>query len=388
MTFRDGNRIELLRNGLEYFPALEGEIEAASSEIHLETYIFEADETGNRIAAALMRAASRGVAVRLLVDGFGSRLFTRHLQPSLLDAGVESLIFRPETSLLKFRRTRLRRLHRKLAVIDGKVAFCGGINIIDDNDRALPGHPRFDYAVRVQGPLVADMHAAVRGVWIRSYWTHMRREWAASTARRVNVPGPAGDNRAAFLVRDNFHHRHDIEQAYLAAIGSAQSEVMIANAYFLPGKRFRRALRAARARGVRVVLLLQGRVEYFLVHYATRALYHQLLDAGVEIHEYQRSFLHAKVAVVDGNWATVGSSNIDPVSLLLAREANVVVENPEFARELRDSLHAAIASDAKPVTHEYGSNMNPAMRLMTWIAYGALRALTSISSYGRARDFL
>ena len=388
MRFRDGNRIELLRNGLEFFPALEEEIDAASSEIHLETYIFEADETGNRIAVALMRAASRGVAVHLLVDGFGSRLFTQNLQPALLEAGVQSLVFRPETSLLKFRRTRLRRLHRKLAVIDGKVAFCGGINIIEDNDRAVPGYPRFDYAVRVQGPLVADMHAAARGVWIRSAWTHMRREWAASTVKRASLPGPAGDKRAAFLVRDNFRHRHDIEQAYLAAIRTAQFEVMIANAYFLPGKRFRRALRAARARGVRVVLLLQGRVEYFLVHYATRALYHQLLDAGVEIHEYQSSFLHAKVAVVDGSWATVGSSNIDPVSLLLAREANVVVENPEFARELRDSLQVAIASDAKPVTHEYGSNMNLVTRLMTWIAYGALRALTSISSYGRARDFL
>ena len=388
MKFRDGNRIELLRNGLEFFPALEGEIDAASSEIHLETYIFEADETGNRIAGALMRAARRGVAVHLLVDGFGSRLFTQNLQPRLLEAGVQSLVFRPETSLLKLRRTRLRRLHRKLAVIDGKVAFCGGINIIDDNDRALPGYPRFDYAVRVQGPLVADMHAAVRGVWIRSSWTQMRREWAPSTVKRANVPGPAGDNRAAFHVRDHFRHRHDIEQAYLAAIGTAQSEVIIANAYFLPGKRFRRALRAARARGVRVVLLLQGRVEYFLVHYATRALYHQLLDAGVEIHEYQRSFLHAKVAVIDGSWATVGSSNIDPVSLLLAREANVVVENPKFARELRDSLQVAIASDAKPVMHDYGSKMNLVTRLMTWIAYGALRALTSISSYGRARDFL
>ena len=388
MKFREGNRIELLRNGVEYFPALEVEIDAASSEIHLETYIFEADETGTRVAGALMRAARRGVAVHLLVDGFGSRLFAQNLQPLLLEAGVQSLVFRPETSLLKFRRTRLRRLHRKLAVIDGKVAFCGGINIIDDNDRAIPGHPRFDYAVCVQGPLVADMHAAARGVWIRSCWTHLRREWAASTVKRATIPGPAGDNRAAFLVRDNFRHRHDIEQAYLAAIRSAQSEVMIANAYFLPGKHFRRALRAARARGVRVVLLLQGRVEYILVHYATHALYRQLLDAGVEIHEYQRSFLHAKVAVVDGSWATVGSSNIDPVSLLLAREANVVVENREFARELRDSLQVAIASDAKPVTHDYGSNMNLMTRLMTWVAYGALRTLTSISSYGRARDFL
>jgi cardiolipin synthase len=387
MRLHDGNRIDLLRNGEQYFPALEREIDAATSEIHLETYIFEADATGERIAQALMRAARRGVAVHLLVDGFGSRPFAQNLQPRLLEAGVQSLVFRPELSLLKFRRTRLRRLHRKLAVIDGRVGFCGGINIIDDSDRAAPGYPRFDYAVCVQGPLLMDMHAAVRAVWARATRTHIRSGWAASIGPRPDTQG-AGERQAAFLVRDNFRHRHDIERAYLAAIRTAQSEVMIANAYFLPGKRFRRALRAARTRGVRVILLLQGRVEYFLVHYATHALYRQLLDAGVEIHEYQHSFLHAKVAVVDAHWATVGSSNIDPVSLLLAREANVMVENEVFARELRDSLQAAIASGAKPVAQEYGRNLSLPARLATWVAYGVVRMLTSISSYGRARDFL
>jgi cardiolipin synthase A/B len=387
MRFLDGNRIDLLRNGEQYFPALEREIDAAASEIYLEAYIFEADATGDRIAQALMRAARRGVAVHLLVDGFGSRLFAQNLLPRLLEAGVQSLVFRPGISLFKFRRTRLRRLHRKLAVIDGKVGFCGGINIIDDVDGGGPVHPRLDYAVRVQGPLLADMGASVRAEWIRAAWTNMRRRWASPNVPRPDAPA-AGDRRAAFLVRDNFRHRHDIERAYLGAIRSAKSEVVIANAYFLPGKRFRRALLGAKHRGVRVVLLLQGRVEYLLVHYATRALYHQLLDAGVEIHEYQRSFLHAKVAVIDGRWATVGSSNIDPVSLLLAREANVVVEDEDFARELRDSLQTAIASSAKPVARDYGLNMGVTTRLMAWIAYGLLRTLTGISSYGRARDFL
>ena len=387
MRFRDGNRIDLLCNGEQYFPALEREIDVAESEIHLETYIFEADATGDRIAQALMRAARRGVAVHLLVDGFGSRSFAQKLQPILLEAGVQSLVFRPERSLFKFRRTRLRRLHRKLAVIDGKVGFCGGINVIDDIDSAEPVHPRFDYAVRVQGPLVTDMHSAARAVWKRAAWTDMRRGWHPLTGSRPDARC-AGDRRAAFLIRDNFRHRYDIERAYLAAIGSAKSEVVIANAYFLPGKRFRRALRAATARGVRVVLLLQGRVEYFLVHYATRALYHQWLDAGVEIHEYRRSFLHAKVAVIDVRWATVGSSNIDPVSLLLAREANVVTENEDFARELRNSLQIAIASSATPVAREYGLKMGLTTRLLAWIAYGVVRTLTSISSYGRAGDFL
>jgi cardiolipin synthase A/B len=387
MRLRDGNRLELLRNGEEYFPALERGIDAAAHEIHLEAYIFEADATGSRIAEALMRAARRGVQVHLLVDGFGSRQFSRKLQPQLLEAGVQALVFRPELSLFKFRRTRLRRLHRKLAVIDGAVGFCGGINIIDDIDSAASNHPRFDYAVRVQGPLVIDMRVAARAVWKRATWIQGRRNRDASSGPRPKAVH-AGDRRAAFLIRDNFRHRHDIERAYLAAIRTAKSEIMIANAYFLPGKRFRRALRAAADRGVRVVLLLQGRVEYFLVHYATRALYRQLIEAGIEIHEYGRSFLHAKVAVIDGHWATVGSSNIDPVSLLLAREANVVVEDEAFARELRDSLQSVIASSARPISREYGLNMGLIARLMAWIAYAALRTLTSISSYGRARDFL
>jgi cardiolipin synthase len=387
MKFRDGNRIDLLRNGGQYFEVLEREIDAAEREIYFETYIFEADATGDRITQALVRAAKRGVTVCLLVDGFGSRLFARNLQPRLLEAGVQSLVFRPEISLFKFRRTRLRRLHRKLAVIDRKVGLCGGINIVDDIDAAAPEHPRLDYAVRVQGPLLADMYAAVRAVWMRAAWTSMRRRSALRIGPWPDAQ-PAGDRRAAFLVRDNFRHRHDIERAYLTAISGAKSEVIIANAYFLPGKRFRHALCALAGRGVRVVLLLQGRVEYFLVHYATRALYRQLLDAGVEIHEYQRSFLHAKVAVIDGCWATVGSSNIDPVSLLLAREANVVVDNEAFASELRDSLRAEIASGGKPVAREYVVTMSLTTRLLSWIAYGMLRALTGISSYGRARNFL
>ncbi|HVY06217.1 MAG TPA: cardiolipin synthase ClsB [Burkholderiales bacterium] len=387
MRFRGGNRIDLLGNGEQFFPALEREIDAARHEIHLETYIFEDDATGHRIAQALLRAAGRGVAVRLLVDGFGSRGFAAGLHDDFLRAGVQSLIFRPEKSLLKFRRTRLRRLHRKLAVIDGSVGFCGGINIIDDLYSGGPEYPRFDYAVRVQGPLVADMHATVRNVWTRAAWTHMRPRWA-EVFREAPIPSAAGACRAALVVRDNFRHRHDIERAYLTAIRNAESEVIIANAYFLPGKRFRRALRRARERGVRVVLLLQGRMEYLLVHYATRALYHQLLEAGVEIHEYQRSFLHAKVAVVDGRWATVGSSNIDPVSLLLAREANVFVESEAFAGELRRSLQAAISSGATLVDRGYAAHIGWWNRFASWTAYALLRTLTGISSYGRARDFL
>jgi len=387
MKFRRGNQIRLLRNVEEYFPALEREIEAAASEIFLETYIFEADHTGQRIAAALARAARRGVLVHLMIDGFGSRLFPEDQRRQLLDAGVQLLVFRPELWTFRLRSTRLRRLHRKLAVVDGRIGFCGGINVIDHRDARRNTPPRLDYAVSVEGPLIADMRAAVRTLWMRTAWTQLRRRWLP-LAKPVLAFEPRGEQRAAFLVRDNVRHRHDIEEAYLSAIARAHREVVIANAYFLPGRRFLNALCDAALRGVRVTLLLQGRMEYILVHYASRALYRELLDAGVEIHEYTRSFLHAKVAVVDDSWATVGSSNIDPVSLLMAREANVVVRDQTFVRELRDSLRQAIEAGAKPVERERWTRMGLPMQLATGVAYALLRLLTGISSYGRAQDFM
>jgi len=387
MKLRRGNRVRLLRNIDEYFPALEREIDAAASEIFLETYIFEADDTGQRVAAALIRAARRGVLVHLMIDGFGSRLFPEEQRRELLEAGVQLLVFRPELWSLKFRSTRLRRLHRKLAVLDGRIGFCGGINIIDHGESRRNAPPRLDYAVSIEGPLIADMHAAVRTLWLHTAWTQLRRRWLPLT-KPVLAVAPRGDQRAAFLVRDNVRHRHDIEEAYLRAIARAHREVVVASAYFLPGRRFLKALCDAARRGVRVTLLLQGRMEYVLVHYASRALYRDLLDAGVQIHEYTHSFLHAKVAVVDDSWATVGSSNIDPVSLLLAREANVVVRDRTFVRELRASLMDAVNAGAHPVQRERWARMGLPMRMATGTAYALLRVLTGISSYGRAQDFV
>ena len=386
--FVPGNRISLLRTGSEYFPALEAAIDGARLQIHLETYIFEADETGRAIAAALSRAAARGVVTHVLIDGFGSK----NLDPEVIDdmraAGVRLLKFRPEISPWTFKRQRLRRLHRKLVVIDGELAFVGGINVIDDMH--TPGHvpPRFDYAVKIEGPLLADIHAAATTLWRYVSWTQLRRQDGPAHAVPVQT-APRGNQRAAFVIRDNLRHRTDIESAYLAAIASARSEIVIACAYFFPGRTFRRALIDAASRGVRVVLLLQGRVEYLLLHYASRALYLHFLNAGVEILEYRRSFLHAKVAVIDNRWATVGSSNIDPMSLLLAREANVLIDDAVFARELRLSLSEAIEAGAQPVLRtrwERQSHTLP-MRIMTWFCYGRVRFLTGWSSYGRAREY-
>jgi cardiolipin synthase len=383
----EGNRIGLVKSGIEYFPELVERFDAARREIHLETYIFEHDATGRSIAQALARAARRGVATHVMVDGFGSQDLDRALVREMTDAGVKFVVYRRQISPWTLRRTRLRRLHRKIALIDAAVALVGGINIMDEP--AQPDGsvlPRFDYAVRVEGPLVAEVHRVVKRLWDRVIAMQIRA-YVPPARRPTPPPGRRGNLRAALVVRDNIGHRRDIEQAYLAAISRAKTEVLIANAYFLPGLAFRRALFDAAARGVRVTLLLQGKVEYVLQHYATRALYGSLLDAGVEIYEYQKSFMHAKVAVIDRHWSTVGSSNIDPFSLLLAREANVVIEDEAFAWNLRSDLMTAIAEGATQVRRERWKDQPRTIRIATWASYELVRFLAGTFAYGRAREF-
>jgi cardiolipin synthase len=381
-----GNRLTLLESGREYFPALEAACDAASREIHLETYIFEDDIAGRSIALALARAAQRGVTTHLLVDGFGSKKLGDELVNVLKRAGVKFIVYRPEIAKWRFPRQRFRRLHRKLAVIDGRIAFVGGINIIDDMHTPRHTPPRFDYAVRIEGPLLETIHAAVKRLWTIVLLTQFSGGWPEYDGPEPDT-AKRGSQRAAFLVRDNLWHRSDIEEAYLSAIAHAHSEILIASSYFFPGITFRHALAQAAARGVRVMLLLQGRVEYRLLHYASRALYGALLDAGIEIHEYHKSFLHAKVAVIDSTWATVGSSNIDPFSLLLAREANVVVEDTDFARELRRNLYAAMEQGARQVRRESWHRRPLPARVAHWTCYGFARLLTGLFAYGQGQEF-
>ena len=382
--FVGGNHVVLLRNGTEFFPALQQAIDAAEYEIHLQTYIYEVDLVGRAIAEALKRAAARGVSVCLLLDGFGCKDIPKAFVRELQESGVHVLIYRPKISPWTLKHRRLRRLHRKVAVIDGLIAFVGGINIIDDMNAPESTPPRIDYAVSVQGPLLTTIRASTRRLWRRTAWARLMRVDAGHMKGRLQ-PRNAGNMWAAYVLRDNIWHRRDIENAYLGAIDAARNEIVIANSYFLPGIRFRRALVGASRRGVRVVLLLQARVEYWLLDYATRALYDQLLAAGIEIHEYQKSFMHSKVAVIDGHWATVGSSNIDPLSLLLAREANVVIEDAGFADELRRDLELAIQSGSRQVTFADWRSGHFGRRLIARMLYGLIRAFMGVIGYPERR---
>jgi cardiolipin synthase len=380
-----GNRLTLLKNGEQYFPALLDAIDAARTEIFLETYIFADDETGSLVIDALARAGARGLRTHLLIDGFGARDFPARFRQTLESAGAQLLIFRPLAEALLIKRNRLRRMHRKLASIDARVAFVGGLNVIDDYEtpfddpRTTP--PRYDYAVRVEGPLAAEVRATAARLWHKVSWSQLRRRAALDPAPAV--PPPAGSQRAKLVIRDSMRHRRDIEKAYLAYLRTARVEVVIACAYFFPGRRFRRALIEAARRKVRVRLLLQGKIEYALLHYASRGLYGALLDAGIEIHEYNASLLHAKVAVFDRCVSCVGSSNIDPLSLLRAREANVFIDDAAFGAELRQSLEEAMRVGATQLAPHSWKRQPFWLRVRIWVAYGIARSLMSFFGFER-----
>lgn len=382
--FVPGNQVTLLQNGEAYFPAIEAAFDRARYDIYLETYIYKNDAAGRRIADALKRAVLRGVKVHLLIDGFGSKDLPRSMLDRLRTDGIKILIFRPQISPWTFRRKRLRRMHRKVVVVDREIAFVGGINIIDDRETMGDMAPRFDYAVAVEGPLVDVIRRSAQRLWSMVAWTSFRKGTVQGEVLPAST-STGGSMSAAFLMRDNFHHRRDIEAAYMRAIKQAESEIILANAYFLPGLDFRHALINAAGRGVRLVLLLQGKAEYLLEHYASRALYGSLLDAGIEIYEYRKSFLHAKVAVVDGHWATVGSSNIDPFSLFLAREANVVVDDEAFGATLAQSLKRTVETDGRRILRESWKQQPVGLRGICWLCYGLLRLMLGISGYALAK---
>jgi len=380
--FLPGNRLTLLNSGSEYFPALVAAIDAAKIEIYLESYIFANDEIGQEIASALCRAANRGVQVNVTVDGFGASNFKFDFSSRFTAAGVRSMLYRPEIGRFHMRRHRLRRLHRKLVVIDARIAFIGGINVIDDNNAPIDMRPRFDYAVRLEGPTLQLVHHAVRRMWETVSWVNFKRRFRL-TPVATPVCKAEGNQEAVFLIRDNIRHRNDILNAYLDAIDNAKHDILIANAYFLPGLRFGRALYAAALRGVRITVLLQGKSDHQLFRYATQTLYATVLAAGIRIFEYEKSFMHAKVAVIDGQWATVGSSNIDPFSLLMAKEANLVVRDPVFAGQLEASLKSAMASGARELLAEELSRLPMHSRFLRWLAYALVRAMVGIAGYSQ-----
>ncbi|MNM88548.1 putative cardiolipin synthase YbhO [compost metagenome] len=334
--WQGNNRVELLENGEEYFPRVFAAMRAAKSEILLEPFIVFEDKVGAELQEILIDAAQRGVRTTVSFDGFGCGELTTGYLTALSEAGVHLQIFDPAPKHLGIRTNWFRRLHRKIVVVDGLVAFVGGINFSGDHLADFGPEAKQDYAVEVQGPAVTDIHhfallQSGRPGRARFWWQRRRQ-------RRAEMAFNDLDGQVRLVFRDNDQHNTDIEDVYLQVLRRAKRRVVIANAYFFPGYRLLREIRNAARRGVEVRLILQGQPDMLVAKLAARMTYDYLLKAGVQIHEYCQRPLHGKVALVDEEWSTVGSSNLDPLSLSLNLEANVLIRDRAFNQHLFERL--------------------------------------------------
>jgi cardiolipin synthase A/B len=366
-----GNRFSLLENGEQFYPGVFEAIAGAQREVLLETFILYEDKVGKALHAALLEAARRGAQVDVTVDAFGSPDLSPEFVSSLTAAGVRMHVFDPAPRLFA-RVNYFRRMHRKLVVVDGKRAFVGGINYSADHLADYGPEAKQDYAVEAEGPIVAHIRsfmlsAIAEGRTGRRWFTWRRAHPS------VEMLPPAGMADALFVWRDNRDHTNDIERQYRLAIRLARKRVVIANAYFFPGFAFLRDLRKAARRGVEVSLILQGNPDMPIVQTAAAMLYHHLLNGGVQIYEYCERPLHGKVAVVDDEWATVGSSNLDPLSLSLNLEANLMIRDRAFARTVSDNLERLMRDSCTRVDAS-GLKEWPAWRkLRTYFLFHVLR---------------
>ena len=321
-----GNKVETLVNGVAIFPSMLEAIRQARQTITFETYIYWRGDIAVAFADALAAKAREGVSVKVLLDWVGSVPMDEVLIERMQQAGVEVVRFRPVAWYTLDRLNN--RTHRKLLVVDGRIGFTGGVGIADEwnGDARTPDEWR-DNHYRVEGPAVAEMQAAFAEHWIEATGELLLGD------RFFPKVEPVGEH-AAQVVVSSTHQRNVMHLMLMTALASAQKTIRIATPYFVPDELTRRQLIEARRRGVAVLILVPGpQTDARLVRKASRHFWGELLEAGVRISEYQPTFFHAKLAVIDDAWTSVGSTNIDARALRLNDEANVNLFDRRFAAE-------------------------------------------------------
>lgn len=331
--WRNGNRFQLLVDGKEIYAAMLGAIQSAQSQILLEMYLVESGRIADEFINAFIEARNRNVNIYLLFDDYGARGFSR-LDRQRLDAvDVHAVYFNP-VHYGRLRKSLLRD-HRKLLVVDDRVAFVGGMGITDDFDEARkPQRYWHDVAVQIEGSVVVDWISVFQWNW--DTWT--RRKFPVSVnqlARGSITPGQAGR-----VASGRFFGRSEIQREFIKRVLAAENHVWMMTAYFVPLRRLLRAMRIAAHRGVDVRLLVPGPVtDHPAVRYAGRRYFNSLLQAGIRIYEYQPRFLHAKILLCDG-WVSLGSSNVDRWNLRWNLEANQEVDDGQFTQHVRELFEA------------------------------------------------
>lgn len=353
-----GNRIDVLLNGDQIFPAKLAAIRSARSTITYAEYFYADGGPAREIAEALAERCRAGVVGKILLDGFGTLSMPAAYVGTLKDAGCHVATFRPLGRLPSVGRHN-KRNHRRILVVDGRVALTGGSGVSEKwtGDGRRDGHWR-DTDVRIEGPAVLSVQSAFLENWREATGELLGGDRYFGSPRRA-----AGDGRAQVVKSSPASGSYEMYTMYLLAVAAARESIRITNPYFLPDGRLEEALIDAAARGVRIVALTPGKIDHNVVRAASRRGFGRLMRAGIEIHEYQAALLHAKTMLVDGVWATVGSTNFDNRSFALNEELNVVIYEPGAIARLAAAFDADLRH-ARRVTYEAWENRGLRAKLL------------------------
>ncbi|MBS3805077.1 MAG: cardiolipin synthase ClsB [Oleiphilaceae bacterium] len=379
-----GNAISLLENGDEFFRRMTAVINAAHQELLIETFMLRDDAVGKRIQRRLIDAAGRGVWISVLVDGYGSHFLPQAFIDEMEAAGIHFFVYHPQPKWLRVRANIFKRLHRKILVADGQTAFIGGINLESNHLSTFGGECKQDYAAELKGPIVSEIHRFAREAIQdqaggRLEFVHLKPDSSPQAQPQ--------DAAIKFVTRDNARCRSVIENEYLERITAAERRIIIANCYFFPGYRILKALRSASRRGVRVCLLTQGKPDSRLAKRAACTLYDFLVESDIEVYEYWDRRLHAKIAAFDDDWATIGSSNLDPLSLSLNLEANVFVRDKAFNARVNERIeHLIYHSKVVGITRYWLQNRTLIKWFMSSALYHVLRHLPGFTAWVPRRE--
>lgn len=362
--FRSDNHISLQQSGEGYFSKLEQLITNAQSSIHLQVYIFNNDTTGKRIIACLQAAAKRGVDIYLVIDAYASPDFSDNLVSTLRDQGMMVKKFAP----LHLNRLKIgRRLHHKIVLVDELYALVGGINIADHYSGFNGQVPWFDVAVYVEGPIVFDLKKICIAIWPK----RIQKKWKKSSGI---FPEHTTGMKARVLQNDWWRRRIEISSVYNTVIRNAKEELVIVAGYFLPGFTKRRLLKKASERGVRITLITGKNSDIPFVNAAIKYSYGVLLKNNITIYEWDKSVLHAKMAVADRKWSTVGSYNINALSDYGSLEANIAILDEGFGEGAHQFLESTIRDGCVKVDADHFFNSNHLFQqAFHWISYKLIR---------------
>lgn len=333
--------ITLVHSGADYFSRLETIIDNSNTEIHLQMYIFDNDETGKKIVNALKKAATRNVNIYMLLDSFGSNSLTNHFIFDLANNGIQVRFFSPILSANSFYISR--RMHHKVIVSDGKTMMIGGINIANKYSGITGEIPWLDYAVQINGRMAKPVQELCRDIYNKKRTFGIRKiAYVFHLPKEISI---------SILRNDWLFGKSEINNVYLKSIRNAKKEIVIVGSYFLPGRRLTYALKNASKNNIKIKLILSGVSDIPLLQSATHFFYKTLLQNNIELYEWNKSVLHGKAAVIDGHWTTIGSFNLNNLSSYGSIEMNVGINSVAFSEHYLLHLNEII-SQCKPITKE------------------------------------